>query len=82
MDNVISLAKFETWGGNSGGPIWVTGTNGMPYVVGIVSTATGYKNADGTTTHTGKGVSAFALDNYWAGIIQQHIASNEHVTVA
>ncbi len=37
VDNIINIMNFETWSGNSGGPVWRMGGE-RAYVVGIVST--------------------------------------------
>jgi V8-like Glu-specific endopeptidase len=38
VDASLDTSRLEIWPGNSGGPLWYTGADGMPYVVGVVST--------------------------------------------
>jgi V8-like Glu-specific endopeptidase len=67
-DNFLDISRFETWGGNSGGPLWRWGADGYAYVAGVVSTGTMQNKV-----HTGGGYGAFdASDlfvNYFYGLM-------------
>jgi V8-like Glu-specific endopeptidase len=38
VDWFTGISNLETYEGNSGGPLWYFGDDGLPYVVGVVST--------------------------------------------
>ncbi len=52
--------------GSSGGPVWVTGTDGEPYVTGLVSTATAGVGSQGYFTQ----ISTAAFDQIEAWVAQ------------
>ncbi len=78
VDNLIDARSFETWTGNSGGPLWRWGGDGKAYVVGIVSTV--LRPGLGVQ-ETGRGLAAFDIDPFYASFLQL-IRGNDHHIVA
>jgi Trypsin-like peptidase domain len=60
VDAFIDIGNLEAWPGNSGGPLWYLGSDGMPYVVGLASTA---------DHETGVGGAAYDLSAEYATIL-------------
>jgi V8-like Glu-specific endopeptidase len=69
IDSFIDITNFETWPGNSGGPLWYRGADNNLYVTGLVSSAT-----------SGQGSAAFEILP-WRNFIQAWIAANDSVMV-
>ncbi len=75
VDGYTKLDNFETWPGNSGGPVWHT-VNGKNYVVGLVSTA--YLDTAGK--HYGQGAAAYDVANHYYDTMKW-IATNDNYMI-